>query len=111
MIFREWCKSVEKPTLINIDTLKRVRPPKKAGQTDYDADYEACQGLLQLANDVAGLGVFVAHHDRKMDAGEVFDTVSGTLGLIGGVDTIAVLKRKAQGVSLRRRREGYPVRS
>ena len=97
---REWCNSVEKPTLINIDTLKRVRPSKKAGQTDYDADYEACQGLLQLAHDVAGLGVFVAHHDRKMDAEDVFDTVSGTLGLIGGVDTIAVLKRKAQGVSL-----------
>ncbi len=97
---REWCKSVEKPTLINIDTLKRVRAPKKAGQTDYDADYEACQGLLQLAHEVPGLAFFVAHHDRKMDAEDVFDTVSGTLGLIGGVDTIAVLKRKAQGVTL-----------
>src|SRR5262249_44800666 len=47
-----------------------------------------------------GLAVIVAHHDRKMDAEDVFDTVSGTLGLIGGVDTIAVLKRKAQGVVL-----------
>jgi hypothetical protein len=97
---REWCKSVQKPTLVMIDTLKRVRPPRKAGQTDYDADYEACQGLLQLAHEFPGLAFIVAHHDRKMDAEDVFDTVSGTLGLIGGVDTIAILKRTAQGVSL-----------
>jgi hypothetical protein len=97
---REWCRSVAKPLLICIDTLKRVRAPKGKGQTDYDADYEACQGLLQLAHEFPGLTFIVAHHDRKMDAEDVFDTVSGTLGLIGGVDTIAVLKRKAQGISL-----------
>jgi hypothetical protein len=97
---REWCRSVEKPTLVCVDTLKRVRPPKKAGQSDYDADYEACQGLLQLAHEFPGLAFLVAHHDRKMDAEDVFDTVSGTLGLTGGVDTIAVLKRKAQSVTL-----------
>jgi hypothetical protein len=97
---RDWCKSVAKPLLVCIDTLKRVRPPKSRGQTDYDADYEACQGLLQLAHDFPGLTFIVAHHDRKMDAEDVFDTVSGTLGLTGGVDTIAVLKRTAQGVSL-----------
>jgi hypothetical protein len=97
---REWCKSVTKPTLIMIDTLKRVRPPKKANQSDYDADYEACQGLLDLCREFAGLGIIVAHHDRKMDAEDVFDTVSGTLGLTGGVDTIAILKRSGVGVTL-----------
>jgi hypothetical protein len=97
---REWCRSVQKPTLISIDTLKRIRAPKKNGQTDYDADYEACQPLLQLSHEFPGLAFIVAHHDRKMDADDVFDTVSGTLGLIGGVDTIAILKRNTQGISL-----------
>src|SRR5205823_12988869 len=32
---RAWCKSVAKPTLILIDTLKKVRTPKRNGQTDY----------------------------------------------------------------------------
>src|SRR5262249_32029074 len=84
---RAWCKSVPKPTLIMIDTLKRVRPPKSRGQSDYDADYEGCQGLVQLSHEFPGLAFLVAHHDRKMAAEDVFDTVSGTLGLTGGVDT------------------------
>jgi hypothetical protein len=97
---RDWCRSVAKPTLIMIDTLKKVRPPKKHNQTDYDADYEACECLIGLAHEFPGLAFIVAHHDRKMAAEDVFDTVSGTLGLTAGVDTIATLKRSGQGVTL-----------
>jgi hypothetical protein len=52
---------------------------------------------MTLAHEFPGLAFIVAHHDRKMAADDVFDTVSGTLGLIGGVDTIAILKRSGQG--------------
>jgi hypothetical protein len=97
---RKWCKSVKEPTVIAIDTLKRVRPPKRGDQSDYAADYEACQGLLDLVHEFPGLSVFVAHHDRKAEAADVFDTVSGTLGLTGGVDTIALLKRSQGNVTL-----------
>jgi AAA domain len=97
---REWCSAVPEPTLIMIDTLKKVRPPKRHGQTDYDADYEASEGLVTLAHDFPGLAFIVAHHDRKMAADDPFDTVSGTLGLTGGVDTIAILKRGGVGVTL-----------
>jgi hypothetical protein len=97
---REWCRSVAKPTLIAIDTLKKVRPPKRNGQSDYDADYEACEGLKKLVDEFPGLSIIVAHHDRKMEAEDVFDTVSGTLGLTGGVDTIAILKRTSKAVTL-----------
>jgi hypothetical protein len=96
----EWCRSKEKPALIMIDTLKKVRPPKRRNQSDYDADYEACEGMLALTHEFPGLAIIAAHHDRKADADNVFDTVSGTLGLIGGVDTIAILKRNGQGVTL-----------
>jgi AAA domain len=97
---RAWCGSVPKPTLIAIDTLKKVRPPKRNNQSDYDADYEACEGLKKLVDEFPGLSIIVAHHDRKMDAEDVFDTVSGTLGLTGGVDTIAILKRTSKAVTL-----------
>lgn len=96
---REWCRSVPAPMLVAIDTLKRVRPPKRSGQDNYDADYEACQGLQMLAGEL-GISIVVAHHDRKMDAEDPFDTVSGTLGLTGAVDAIAVLKRSAHGITL-----------
>jgi hypothetical protein len=47
-----------------------------------------------------GPAIIVAHHDRKMDADDPFDTVSGTLGLTGGVDAIAILKRHREGITL-----------
>jgi hypothetical protein len=96
---RRWCLSTDKPALIVIDVLKRVRPPKERGQTDYDADYVACEGLREIAAEFQ-IGIIVVTHTRKMGAEDVFDTVSGTLGLTGGVDTIAILKRNAQGVTL-----------
>jgi hypothetical protein len=96
---RAWCASVEKPALVMIDTLKRVRPPRESKKTDYDADYEACQSLQDLAGDL-GIAIILAHHDRKMDADDVFDTISGTLGLTAGVDAIAVMKRRAGAVTL-----------
>src|SRR5258707_10881956 len=55
---------------------------------------------MELAKEFPGLSIVVAHHDRKMDAEDVFDTVSGTLGLTGGVDTIAILKRSGREVTL-----------
>jgi hypothetical protein len=114
---RDWCLSVEKPVLIAVDTLKKVRPRKRSGQSDYEADYEACEGLQKLAGDF-GISIMIAHHDRKMAADDVFDTMSGTLGLIGGVDAIAMLIRRSSGITLhigsrasRREREGFALRS
>ena len=96
----EWCASVEEPRLVVIDTLARVRAPKRNGQTDYEADMEAAEGLVRLCRVHGGLSIIVAHHDRKQEAADVYDTVSGTLGLQGGVDTIALIKRTGAGTTL-----------
>jgi hypothetical protein len=97
---RAWCASVKKPMLIVIDILKRVRPPKLKNQTDYEADYTATQGLQELTSEFGGLAIIASCHDRKMDAEDVFDTIGGTLGFTGGVDTVAVIKRRAGGTTL-----------
>jgi hypothetical protein len=97
---REWCREVTKPTLIVIDVLKKVRPPKGKNQSDYEADYSATEGLKQLIEEFPGLAIICVHHDRKMDADDVFDTVSVTLGLTGGVDTVAIIKRSGKGITL-----------
>lgn len=96
----EWCLDVPNPRLIVIDTLARVRSPKQFGQTDYEADMEAAQGLIRLCTHHNGLSIICAHHDRKQEASDVYDTVSGTLGLQGGVDTIAILKKSGGGIIL-----------
>ena len=95
-LIRQWIKSVKHPRLIVIDTFVAVRAPKKNGQPAYDADYESAKELQWLANQY-GIAVVIVHHQRKMDADDVFDTISGTLGLTGVVDTILVLKRETSG--------------
>lgn len=96
---RSWCKSVEKPTLIQIDTLQKFRPIQK-GSDSYASDYAAVTELLSLTKEFPGLCVILLHHDRKMDAEDPFDTISGTLGLTGAVDTILLLKRNSGAIKL-----------
>jgi len=93
---RAWVQSKPHPRLIIIDTLAMVRPPKKRDDSIYDADYAAVLALRQLANEF-GIAIVVVHHLRKADADDAFDTVSGTLGLTGAVDSVLVLKRDAGG--------------
>jgi hypothetical protein len=96
---REWCKSVSNPRLIVVDTLAKVRAPGSPKVTPYQNDHDALAGLQRLAQEL-GIAIIVAHHDRKSGADDIFDTVSGTLGLTGAVDTILVLTRKAQDATL-----------
>jgi hypothetical protein len=95
----EWCKSVKRPTLVIVDTLQKIRPFAEA-KSPYTADYRALTGLQELAGRFPGLGIVVNHHDRKMAADDVFDTVSGTLGLNGAADTILIISRRAGEVTL-----------
>jgi hypothetical protein len=97
---REWCKSVERPTLIGIDTLALIRPPGRSSQLAYQADYEALTLLHELTGEFPGLGIGLVHHNRKLEAEDVFDTVSGTQGLVGAADTIWIIKRNPNGTTL-----------
>jgi hypothetical protein len=96
---REWCESAASARLIIVDTLAKVRAPGNPKASPYQNDHDALAGLQALAEQF-GVGVIVNHHDRKMAADDVFDTVSGTLGLTGAVDTIMVLTKRAEGTAL-----------
>jgi len=87
------------PVLVVVDTLAKVRAPRSSKSSPYQNDHDALAGLQRLAEEL-GIAVVVNHHDRKMDAEDIFDTVSGTLGLTGAVDTILVLVKRAQGTTL-----------
>jgi RecA-family ATPase len=98
----KWCRSVTEPRLVVIDTLQRIRQPANGKAPLYSADYESITGLQKLATEL-GIAIVVLHHDRKADADDAFDTVSGTLGLTGAADTILMLKRGKNGVVLHAR--------
>jgi AAA domain/Helix-turn-helix domain len=89
---REWISQVTKPRLIIIDILERVRQ-RVVGKdkSHYSADYEALAVLQELSTE-AQLSTLVLHHQRKLGAEDLIDTLSGTLGLGGAVDAVLILQ-------------------
>src|SRR5262249_5037857 len=65
----------------------------------YADDYSAISELQKLASK-HNIAIIIVHHDRKSEADDPFDTVSGTLGLTGAADTILIMKRQAGAVTL-----------
>jgi hypothetical protein len=92
-----WVKSVQTARLVILDTLASVKPIRAT--SGYTEDYESLMALHRLANDI-GIAVLVLHHQRKSDAEDPLDTISGTLGLAGCVDTPIILAGTSQGMTL-----------
>ena len=96
---RRWIKQAKNPRLIIIDTLAKVRDPRGREQSGYEADYGAVSELKALADEY-GLAIILVHHQRKLEAEDPLNSVSGTTGLTGAVDTVIVLIHDGQGVRL-----------
>ncbi|WP_137391676.1 AAA family ATPase [Rhodoligotrophos defluvii] len=94
-----WRQSVDSPRLVAIDTFAKVRPIRRSSDNAYDADYAVLVPLQEWAAD-NGIAVVIVHHQRKMDAEDPLDSVSGSTGLTGAADTTLVLSRKSDGVTL-----------
>src|SRR5690606_31243854 len=79
--------------VVVIDTLGRVRTPRK-GKDGYQEDTDAIGQIHDLARERPGLAVLVIHHNRKDDSPDDYiDALSGTTGITGVADHIAVLQR------------------
>lgn len=76
-----------------IDTLARIRPPKKRNEDSYQADADFGAQLQKLAFE-RSLALVIVHHLRKAESEDVFERVSGTTGLTGSADAILVLERQ-----------------
>lgn len=93
-----WCDKCEKdnkdnkPKLIIIDTFAKFRP-KNNNASMYQSDYESTQSLLKIAESY-GVAILLIHHTRKMQSEDPLETISGSLGLIGGLDNLFVLERQ-----------------
>jgi hypothetical protein len=97
---REWAANVKNPRLMIFDTLAGIRGERNAKDTTYEGDYRALQELQQWTGD-ARFGGLILTHTRKADSPEdKIDAVSGTLGLAGCVDTVAILNRSTKGPTL-----------
>lgn len=97
---RAWIESVSLPRLVVVDVLARFRTPQNGQNGQYEADYQAVQGLQAIASE-KNVAIVIVHHLRKSAAdADPFDKVSGTLGLSGAADSVLILDRDGQGTTL-----------
>jgi AAA domain len=81
------------PPLVILDTLGKILPPTQPGEDRYQRDYRIGTALKRIVDGLPGMTLLVNHHDRKANADDFVDAVSGTHGLAGAADTIVVLAR------------------
>lgn len=79
--------------LVIIDTLQKVRVA--TGDSVYASDYQDI-GLLKAFADKNGLCILLVHHTRKMgDEANIFNTISGSNGILGAADECLLLSKDA----------------
>lgn len=79
--------------LVVLDTLGKVMPPAKVGESTYQRDYRTGSDLKRLADAHPGATVLVVHHTRKATSLDWMDSTSGTNGLNGAADFTVSLTR------------------
>jgi hypothetical protein len=84
----------EPPPLIIIDTFGKVKRNKPAGAEPYLHDYRSAAALKTAIESMPGASLLLIHHDRKAEAADYVDAVSGTHGVAGAMDTVLVLARE-----------------
>lgn len=78
--------------LIIIDTMQKIR--EIGGEAySYASDYEIIGRLKQFA-DKHCICVLTVHHTRKQPAGDSFEMISGTTGLLGCADGSLLMQKK-----------------
>lgn len=78
--------------LIVIDTLQKVRETVNDSYS-YSGDYDVIGKLKQFA-DKHGVCVLIVHHTRKQPAGDSFEMISGTTGLLGCADGALLMQKE-----------------
>ena len=77
--------------LVIIDTLQRFRKPAQGNSQLYAEDYETITQIKELADRFC-VCILLIHHLRKSGADDIFDTVTGSLGLTGCADGTLILE-------------------
>ena len=83
--------------LVIVDTLQKVR--EAAGESySYSNDYDIVGKMKQFA-DKYGICVLFVHHTRKQPAGDNFEMISGTTGLLGCADGALLMQKEKRTAS------------
>jgi hypothetical protein len=89
----DWLNQHPDVKLVIIDTFERFRPAQKRNSNLYSDDYAAVERLKNIA-DARSIAFLAVHHLRKMESDDPLDMISGSTGLSGAADSLAILKRE-----------------
>lgn len=78
--------------LVIIDTLQKIREVSTDAYS-YANDYDIVGRMKQFA-DKHGVCLLLVHHTRKQQAGDKFEMISGTTGLLGCADGAFLLQKE-----------------
>ena len=78
--------------LIIVDTLQKVREATSENYS-YASDYQVIGALKSFA-DKHSICILIVHHTRKQPAGDTFEKISGTTGLLGCADGSFLLEKE-----------------
>jgi hypothetical protein len=98
---RAWLGTLPKKAkpLVILDTLGAAgMPQEKRGESAYQRDYRMMGEYKALCRERPGTTILILHHDRKAQADDFVQSISGTNGIGGGVDTILVVTRRRTSV-------------
>ena len=82
----------EDTKLIIVDTLQKVRETV-SDTYSYASDYDVIGKLKEFA-DKHDICILIVHHTRKQPAGDSFEMISGTTGLLGCADGALPMKKE-----------------
>jgi hypothetical protein len=85
---------------VGIDSLTKIRAPHDARTPAFQADYDAVNGLHEVAKARPGVAIDVIHHTRKMKSEDPVEDISGTFGLSAAVDSYWVMRHHEDGAVL-----------
>jgi len=92
-----WLGAHPQARMVVIDTLAKFRPKAIQGKNSngpgYSDDYGAMENLQEMAGR-HGVCILLITHYRKQFSDDWVDSITGTLGIAGGADTLLGLERK-----------------
>ena len=79
--------------LIVIDVFQLIRPKRKGKGDLYAMDYAELQSLKKIA-DERDTAILLVHHLRKMQDSDPFNMLSGSVGIMGALDSAWVITKE-----------------
>jgi hypothetical protein len=88
---RDYLTAFDQGGVIFIDMLKKITGAETQTRSLYDQQAIVGHALNKLSHEHPALSIVVVHHANKANPEDPFDMISGTTGLSGSFDNLAVI--------------------